>query len=135
VQAHGLLPSILADLYGYALPWIELIIGTFLVSGLLTRFAAGVTILMVISFIVANGTAVYDRVQVSDTPCGCFRWITVKTGDALILDAVMIVFAIVLLLRAQGMLTLNKVFRRMYRMDEPLPEEEAADGPQEGPAD
>jgi len=119
VQAHGLLPGVLADLYGTALPWLELLMGAFLLLGLFTRFAAGVTLLMVISFLIANGTAVFSRVKVSDTSCGCFRWITVKTGDALIIDIVLIVFLVILLARPQRLLSLDRALLRVYRMDEP----------------
>jgi uncharacterized membrane protein YphA (DoxX/SURF4 family) len=129
VQAHGLLPSVLADLYGSALPWLELLMGTFLVLGLFTRFAAGVTLLMVVSFLVANGTAVFSRERVSDTACGCFRWITVKTGDALIIDIVLILFLVILLARPQRLLSLDRVLRRVYRMDEsPAEDGPAAEG-------
>jgi uncharacterized membrane protein YphA (DoxX/SURF4 family) len=127
VQAHGILPGVLADFYGYLLPWLELIAGTLLVLGLFTRFASAVTVLMVASFLIANGTAVYSRVHVSDTSCGCFRWITMKTGDALIVDVVLILFSFLLLLQPQKLLSLDRVLRRMYRMDEPVTDEPPAE--------
>jgi len=121
VQAHGLLPGLLANVYGTILPWLELAMGAFLLLGLFTRFAAGVTLLMVISFLIANGTAVYQNVKNWDSVCGCFHWVTVKTGDALIIDIVLIVFTVVLLLRPQKLFSLDRVLRRLYQMDEPAP--------------
>jgi uncharacterized membrane protein YphA (DoxX/SURF4 family) len=126
VQAHGLLPSLLANVYGSALPWLELTMGVLLVLGLFTRFAAGVTLLMVISFLIANGTAVYQNVKNWDSVCGCFHWVTVKTGDALIIDVVLIVFTAILLLRSQRLLSLDRRLRRVFSMDEPPP------GPDDG---
>ncbi len=118
VQAHGLLPGLLADIYGSILPWLELLVGLLLLAGLFTRFAAGVTLLMVVSFLVANGTAVYHDVKNWDTACGCFHWVTVKTGDALIIDVVLIICAVLVLLHAQGRFSLDRVLRRVMRMDE-----------------
>lgn len=122
VKAHGLLPGILADVYGTVVPFLQMLMGVLLVIGLFVRFAAGVTLLMVISFLIANGTSVYQNVKNWDTACGCFHWVTIKTGDALIIDVVLILFTIVLLLRRQGLLSLDRVLRRLYRMDEPEPE-------------
>jgi uncharacterized membrane protein YphA (DoxX/SURF4 family) len=138
VQAHGILPGVLASLYGSVLPWLELIVGVLLVAGLFTRFAAGVTLLMVISFLVANGTAVFHNVRNWDTACGCFRWITVRTGDAVIIDIVLIVFTVVLLAHAQRFLSLDRVLRRWYHLDQPEPEPDRPDSdrpePDQSPA-
>jgi len=118
VQAHGLLPGILADVYGTILPGLELLVGVLLVIGLFTRVAAGVTLLMVTSFLVANGTAVYHNVKDWDTVCGCFHWVTVRTGDALIIDIVLMVFALVLVLRPQKLLSLERRLGRMFMAGE-----------------
>lgn len=127
VQAHGLLPGILADVYGTVLPGLELLVGALLVVGLFTRFAAGVTLLMVISFLIANGTAVYHDVRDWNTVCGCFHWVTVKTGDALIIDIVLIVFTVILLLRTQRLLSLDRVLDKMFSKREPPPGTEAGE--------
>ncbi len=127
VQAHGLLPGLLANVYGSVLPWLELAMGVLLVVGLFTRFAAGVTLLMVISFLVANGTAVYQNVKNWDSVCGCFHWVTVKTGDALIIDIVLVVLTVILVLRAQGLFSLDRVLRKTFSMDEPPSDPEAGE--------
>lgn len=128
VQAHGLLPGILADVYGTVLPGLELLVGALLVVGLFTRFAAGVTLLMVISFLIANGTAVYHDVRDWNTVCGCFHWVTVRTGDALIIDIVLIVLAVILLLRTQRLLSLDRVLDKLFSSHEPPPGAEAGGG-------
>jgi uncharacterized membrane protein YphA (DoxX/SURF4 family) len=129
VQAHGLLPGVLASIYGSILPWLELLAGVLLVGGLFTRFASAVTLLMVISFLIANGTAVFHNVKNYDSACGCFRWITVRTGDALIIDIALVLFTILLLAHAQRFLSLDRVLRRWYKMDEPPAETPAARDP------
>lgn len=141
VQAHGLLPGILADVYGTILPGLELLVGVLLVIGLFTRVAAGVTLLMVISFLIANGTAVYHNVKDWDTECGCFHWVTVRTGDALIIDIVLMVFALVLVLRPQRLLNLERRLGMMFRAgesdepDEPDDSDEPGDEPGGSTAD
>ena len=121
VQAHGLLPGLLANVYGSVLPWLELTIGVLLLVGLFTRFAAGVTLLIVISFLIANGTAVYQNVKNWDSICGCFHWVAVRTGDALIIDIVLILFTVILVLRPQRLFSLDRRLRRMFSMDGPPP--------------
>jgi uncharacterized membrane protein YphA (DoxX/SURF4 family) len=107
VTQYGLLPWSLAQAYGNILPWLELTLGVCLVSGFLVRLTAGASILMVISFIVANGTAVYSH---NIMECGCFGvlyegtgYLTfIKTSDALVIDVVMVLMALTLLLFGGG---------------------------------
>ena len=49
------LPESLARFYGYALPWVEIVVGLFLIIGLLTRLVAGIGALVLISILVAVG--------------------------------------------------------------------------------
>jgi len=80
VNSYGLLPPIMAEIYGWSLPWVEIIAGTGLIAGLLARYFAGISFLMIISFIIANGTAVYEKIF-----CPCFGGEAglIKTSDAL----------------------------------------------------
>ena len=54
VMSYGILPYGLAELYGIFLPWAELIIGILLITGLLTRIASAIALLLTISFFIAN---------------------------------------------------------------------------------
>lgn len=47
------LPEILARPYGYALPFLEVIVGGMLILGLIGRLAAGVIGMMLVSFVAA----------------------------------------------------------------------------------
>lgn len=103
VTGLGLLPWDLARAYGSVLPWLELAVGICLVAGLLSRVAAGASILMIISFIVANRTAVFEYEF-----CPCFGdLILLKTSDALIVDVVMTAMILLILLYGGGFLSLG----------------------------
>lgn len=130
VTQYGLLPWSLAQAYGNILPWLELALGICLVSGFLIRLAAGTSILMVISFIIANGTSVYSH---NIMECGCFGllyegtgYLTfVKTSDALVIDIIMVLMALTLLLFGGGRWSLDsyvwpKLKSRMNKRETPV---------------
>lgn len=50
----GVLPDTLVRVYGTYLPTVEIIIGILLISGIFLRFSSSISILMLISFIVAK---------------------------------------------------------------------------------
>ncbi len=107
VTGRGLLPWHLALAYGSVLPWLELIVGLCLIVGFLPRLAAGTTILMVLSFIVANGTAV---VKGQYLDCGCFGAIFfLDTSNALIMDIFIVGMALLILLYGSSMLSLHSL--------------------------
>lgn len=110
VTGMGLLPEELARAYGLVLPWLELAVGICLVTGLFSRITAGLSILMIISFIVANGTGVYVHKQ---THCPCFGGglVLIKTSDALVLDIIMVAMALPVLLYGGGFLRLGSLVK------------------------
>lgn len=96
VKGYNMLPDSLASAYGAALPWLELLIGVFLVLGILVRFGALGTLLISATFMVANiGAIVQGKEQ-----CGtCFgEAFPLAAPAALALDCVMIAAALVLLI-------------------------------------
>lgn len=62
----GWLPDLLAAPYGYALPWIEIVVGLALVVGLFGTVAATLTGLMILSFTVALAMKMGITAQPSD---------------------------------------------------------------------
>ena len=111
VSDHGLLSWELAQAYGSILPWLELVLGICLVAGILSRIAAGTSILTIISFLVANGTSVYKYEF-----CPCFGdAILIKTSDALAIDVVMLAMAFLILLCGGGVLSLDALIRKKRR--------------------
>jgi uncharacterized membrane protein YphA (DoxX/SURF4 family) len=110
VTGLGLLPWNLAQVYGTVLPWLELTVGICLLLGIFPRFCAGVCILMITSFIIANGTAVYEYKE--STCGGCFGdLILLKTSDALAIDIAMILLAIFILLFGGGKFSIDSLVR------------------------
>ena len=69
VAAYKLMPTELAHLIGYALPWLEVAIGLLLIIGLLVRPAAVLSGLIMFVFIGAIAS-VWARGMLID--CGCF---------------------------------------------------------------
>ncbi|HNT30727.1 MAG TPA: MauE/DoxX family redox-associated membrane protein [bacterium] len=70
VKAYNILPSILAEMYARALPFVELGVAFYLLFGLLTRWTTVVTALMLISFMIATVINLVRGTEV--TNCGCF---------------------------------------------------------------
>ena len=69
VQGYEVMPFDLAAYVGYALPWIEIIIGVLLVLGLFTRINAVLGTLLMVAFVIGIGQA-WARGLTID--CGCF---------------------------------------------------------------
>ncbi|MBI2639126.1 DoxX family protein [Candidatus Peregrinibacteria bacterium] len=59
-MAGNYLPAFFVNAYGYALPYVELITGIFLVLGLFTRLTGTVVALMFVSFIIGVSVASPD---------------------------------------------------------------------------
>jgi uncharacterized membrane protein YphA (DoxX/SURF4 family) len=69
VAAYKILPTDIAHLIGYALPWLEVALGILLIIGLTTRLAAIAGTAVMIIFIAAI-ISVWARGILID--CGCF---------------------------------------------------------------
>ncbi len=69
VAAYKILPTNIAHIVGYALPWLEIAIGILLIVGLSMRLAAVVGAAVMVVFIVAI-ISVWARGILID--CGCF---------------------------------------------------------------
>jgi uncharacterized membrane protein YphA (DoxX/SURF4 family) len=70
VVGYNLLPHVLAVFYGSVLPWVELLIGILLSFGWLVKLASGISLAMVVSFIVASIQAII--MAHFNSNCGCF---------------------------------------------------------------
>ena len=107
VVDYEMLPWELAQAYGATLPWLELVVGICLVTGLLSRPTAGVSILMVISFIVANSATIFEHEY-----CFCLGEIVfLRTSVALIVDGVMAVMASLIFIYGGGFWSLDVLIR------------------------
>ena len=110
-QEYDLLPDVLARLYGTGLPWVEIVVGSFLLLGLFSRFAAGIGILTALSCIIANSIILYRGVTME---CGCFGEMAVlQTRDALLIDFALLIMAFQILVHKGEFLSLDSIiFRR-----------------------
>ena len=69
VRAYQLLPSSVVSTVGQLLPILEVVIGTMLVLGLLTRGAAVVSALLFVAFIIGIASVWARGIEID---CGCF---------------------------------------------------------------
>ncbi len=69
VRAFELLPELLARPVGYGLPVLEIAVGLLLLGGLLTRYAAALSALLMVTFLIGIVGA-WSRGLAID--CGCF---------------------------------------------------------------
>ncbi|MFC2006929.1 thrombospondin type 3 repeat-containing protein, partial [Chloroflexota bacterium] len=107
VASYNILPYALAEIYGYVVPWVELIIATFLILGLFTRFASALSIPMIISFIIASS---HKLLIGAGGGCGCFGNVMPLTlTQSLNLDALMLLMTIPLMLRGVGLLSVRQL--------------------------
>ena len=96
VASYGILPWSLSLVYGYLVPWIEILVGCLLILGLFTRPAAGISLLLAFSFLAANIFSFFHKVE--DT-CGCFGQVMpLAHSQSLFLDLLMIALAVPILL-------------------------------------
>jgi uncharacterized membrane protein YphA (DoxX/SURF4 family) len=95
VKDYHMLPDPLAAAYGAALPWLELLIGVYLLLGILLRPSALAALLISATFMVANIGAIIKGME----HCGtCFgESFPLAAPAALALDLIMIAAAVMLL--------------------------------------
>jgi uncharacterized membrane protein YphA (DoxX/SURF4 family) len=112
IAGFRLLPQPVVAPMALVLPFLELLLGGYLVVGLFTRASAWTAAALFALFDAAIASAVVRGMTVS---CGCFgpNDTTVTTWPEVARDAVLVVIAIVVALRAPGMLALDR------RMDNP----------------
>jgi len=98
VASYNILPYSLAEVYGFLVPWLELLIGSLLILGLFTRFASALSIPIIISFIIASS---HKLLIGAEGGCGCFGEVMpLTTSQALYMDAVMLLLTIMIIRRS-----------------------------------
>jgi uncharacterized membrane protein YphA (DoxX/SURF4 family) len=79
VRAYQLLPEAVVPTVGHALPLVEILLGTCLVLGLLTRLSGALSALMLCAFVVGISAAWARGLQIE---CGCFGGGSGPSADA-----------------------------------------------------
>ncbi len=107
IAGFRLLPQPVIAPMALVLPFLEVMLGAYLAIGLFTRVSAWTAALLLALFDTAIASAVVRGMTVS---CGCFgpNDTTVTTWAEVARDAVLVVIAIVVALRAPGMLALDR---------------------------
>ena len=95
------IPQPLGNAISLGLPYVEIIIGLLLVCGVATRFAAGISALLIACFIASN---LSYMLTISTGPCGnCFGAVGgLSAVHALFLDAIMAGLVVVILTCRRG---------------------------------
>jgi uncharacterized membrane protein YphA (DoxX/SURF4 family) len=126
VHQYNILPSLLADIFATALPFVELLTGLYLVVGFLTRWAGGLTALMMLSFMIA--TLVNLLRGTSPTGCGCFSakevfgWETFYRQCVYMVGAVWVIFGKHSFLSLDGFLAKRKAATQVESQKSAEPE-------------
>jgi len=120
VDSYHILPHSLATAYAVALPWVELVIGAYLVLGILIRPSSVVAVLMATSFVVANVSGIFR----GDEYCGsCFgEDILLLAWQSLIIDVLIIVAGVYLVIEGgrKQMLSFDGLFAAEERTRTPV---------------
>ena len=96
VQAYQLLPSFAEVWVSQIFPWIELIVGVFVVLGLWTPWALRGALVLFGIFVVVVAQALIRGLPLEH--CGCFgEWLHLKPQTVIVMDSVSIVLIFVLL--------------------------------------
>ncbi|HEV3086426.1 MAG TPA: MauE/DoxX family redox-associated membrane protein [Candidatus Elarobacter sp.] len=107
IAGFRILPQPVIAPMALALPFLEVLLGGYLIVGLFTRASAWIAVLLLAAFDGAIASAVVRGMTVS---CGCFgpNDKTVTTWGEVARDAIFVVLAIFVALRAPGTLALDR---------------------------
>lgn len=109
VAKYQLLPHVVTAPFAYALPFVEVLVGLYLIVGLMTRIAAAVSCVLMVMFIVAIGQA-WARGLAID--CGCAgAALQEKVGPgAFLRDLALGIPSLVMLIWPARLLSLDRLF-------------------------
>ena len=107
IAGFRILPEPVIAPMAIALPFLELLLGAYLILGLFTRAAAWIAAALLLAFDGAIASAVVRGMTVS---CGCFgpQDKTVTTWAEVARDAVFVLLAVVVALRPPGTVALDR---------------------------
>jgi len=110
VKSFAVIPDGLAVVYATLLPWVELLTGVMLVLGFYVRWAAVLSLLMLLSFVIAIIFVLIRDGNLDD--CGCFGIFSIQElPEALIArDGFFMVLSALLLFGATPKFSIDKKF-------------------------
>jgi uncharacterized membrane protein YphA (DoxX/SURF4 family) len=110
VESYHLLPHTLATAYAYALPWVELLTGSFLLLGIQIRPSSLISLLLALSFLAANVSSAVS----GESFCGsCFgEAIILPISLALALDTTIIIISVYIYIVGKQPYSFDSLFAR-----------------------
>ncbi|MDY6918307.1 MAG: MauE/DoxX family redox-associated membrane protein [Chloroflexota bacterium] len=111
VSAYEVLPTWwMVRAYAYVMPPLEVALGIFLVFGVLLRISSAVSILVLVSFIIAKGVILSRGWEMN---CGCFGTVAVMlSSETLALAFVLLALAVQILFHRGEFLALGPWLKR-----------------------
>ena len=108
IEGYQFLSQSLISIVVFFLPWLELIFGTFLLSGLLTRVSAGLLGIFLVVYVVLLLRSLLLHLSVSE--CGCFgSGIVLAPWQALLLDSGLLIMSLILAWRPSRFLSFDRL--------------------------
>ncbi len=96
-----MLPGVLEEVVARTFPWIEFLLGVFLLLGLWTKAALKGVCALIIGFIISVGQALFRGLPI--TSCGCFGEMMHTTLKGIIVfDAVMLCVVVLLIIKGDS---------------------------------
>jgi len=114
VHNYRILPPALEPLFALILPWVEFLVGLFLVFGLFTEASALLNVGMLVMFLVAIPSALLRHIDIN---CGCFSTAhSVKVGmDLIYRDILLLIPALLVLFFPSRLLALDRLLLKQKR--------------------
>jgi len=112
VYNYKILPGYLVNVFAITMPWVELLCGLFLISGLLIEASSLILTLLIIAFIIALSVNFLRGINIA---CGCFTTDpnAQKTGIVhLVEDILLLMMSIQVLFYNRNFLSLQKIFQK-----------------------
>ena len=106
IQNYRILPDAMINLVAIILPWLELICGILLLTGVWHRSAALIVSMMMIIFIFAISSAILSGL---DIECGCFGSGTSANWTRIIEDLFLLVFSLQIFFFPKSILALENI--------------------------
>ena len=92
IEAYHLLPPFMLDPMAFALPWIEMWVGIFLVAGFMTREAAIAASVLFVLFLGVILSALTRGIDLAS--CGCFGSDVFSPRHTLVVDSFLLIFSL-----------------------------------------
>jgi len=92
IEGYKILPPAMITPLSQVIPWIEMWVGLFILTGYYTRLAAGAATFMFLTFIGALGSALFRHLNLHS--CGCFGYDSLSPRYTILGDIVLLALSL-----------------------------------------